>query len=112
FDPTGTKLLTGDLDGIVRVGPISGDDPRLLLGHEGSIATVLVSPDGKWIASTDNKSTLRLWRMPEGKPFSSLSYDQLLNRLRDLTNVRAMTDKHSPNGYHIQYTPFPGWDKP
>jgi WD40 repeat protein len=112
FDSSGTKLLTGDLDGIVRVGPISGDAPHLLLGHEGSIGTVLVSPDGKWILSSDGKSVVQLWRMPQGKPFSALPYDELLNRLRDLTNVRAVLDKNSSTGYRIQYARFPGWDKP
>jgi WD40 repeat protein len=111
FDPSDTKLLTGDLDGIVRVGPISGEDPQLLLGHGGGIGTVLVSPDGKWILSSDSKSTLQLWPMPVDNALSDLPYDEMVNRLRDLTNVRAMADKNSPNGYHIQYGAFAGWNK-
>ncbi len=33
IDPTGTLLVTGDRDGVVRVGPVSGKEPHLLFGH-------------------------------------------------------------------------------
>src|SRR5207249_891608 len=49
FDPSGTRLVTGDLDGIVRVGPIRGETPHLLMGHERSVGNVAVDPSGKWI---------------------------------------------------------------
>lgn len=111
FDPSGTKLVTGDLDGIVRVGPINGGTPQLLLGRQGSIGTVLVTADGKWIVTSDHRTTIKLWPMPEEKSFLDLPYDEFLNRLSDLTNVRLVADKNSPTGYHIQYAPFPGWDK-
>lgn len=111
FDPSGTRLVTGDYDGIVRVGPITGEPPHLLLGHESSVHDIVVHPAGQWIASIEDRGTVRLWRMPEGKPFSTLPYNELLNRLRVLTNVRAVVDKASSTGYRIRYAPFPGWEK-
>ncbi len=111
FDPSGTRLVTGDYDGIVRVGPINGETPHLLLGHESSVHDIVVHPSGQWIASIEDPGSVRLWRMPEGKPFFTLPYDELLNRLRVLTNVRAVVDKTSSTGYRIRYPSFPGWEK-
>lgn len=107
FDPSNTRLITGDLDGIVRVGQITGGTPHLLLGHEGGIGDIAVHPGGMWIASASG-TTVRLWPMPQGKPLDSLPYNELLDRLRALTNVRAVADNSSPTGYRAKYAPFPG----
>ncbi len=110
FDPAGTSLVTGDIDGIVRVGPINGDTPHLLMGHKGPIGKVAVDPDAKWIASTElSTADVRLWPMPKGKPFVSLPYAKFLSSLRAFINVRAIPDKNSATGYRVIYTPFPGW---
>ena len=37
--------------------------------------------------------TIRLWPMPEGRPFHTLPYDELLTRLRSFTNLRVVDDK-------------------
>lgn len=111
FDPGGTKLVTGDLDGVVRIGPITGEAPQLLLGNRSGVGTVIVPPDGKWIVVSDHKTTIQFWPMPEEKTFFAVPHDAFLNRLRALTNVRVVADKDSPTGYHVEYAPFPGWDK-
>jgi hypothetical protein len=49
--------------------------------------------------------------MPEGTPFHTLPYDELLERLRTLTNVRVVEDESSSTGYTIEIGPFPGWEK-
>ena len=46
IDATGTVVATGSEDGAVRVGPISDGEPQLLLGHEGRVRAVALSPDG------------------------------------------------------------------
>jgi serine/threonine protein kinase/WD40 repeat protein len=110
FDPTGTMLVTGDLDGIVRVGPTSGESPHLLYGHQNWITKTAVSSDGRWIGSTENTNpVLRLWPMPHGEPFQALPYEELLNRLRRLTNIRVVKDSNSVTGYNISYALLPGW---
>ena len=36
WDPSGTRVVTGSRDGIVRVGPVTGEEPHLLIGHTGT----------------------------------------------------------------------------
>jgi len=109
LDPTGTIAVTGDLDGVVRVGPITGEEPHLLFGHEHQISSVAVSPDGRWIASASQDGTIRLWPMPDGTPFHVLPYEEILERLRGFTNLRVVADEGSDTGYRVEIGPFPGW---
>lgn len=109
FDPAGSRLITVDLDGVIRVGPITGETPYLLFGPHGNIGGVSVHPSGQWIASTEGSSVL-LWRMPQGKPPQTLSYEEFVARLRALTNVRAVPDGNATAGYRIEYAPSAGWE--
>jgi WD40 repeat protein len=111
LDPTGAMVVTGDRDGVVRVGPIDGEEPHLLFGHTLEITSVAVSPDGKWIASASQDGTIRLWPMPEGTPFHTLPYEEILERLRGLTNLRVVPDGSSDIGYRVEIGRFPGWAK-
>jgi WD40 repeat protein/DNA-binding winged helix-turn-helix (wHTH) protein len=109
IDSSGTIAVTGDFDGVVRVGPIDGSEPHLLYGHALEISSVAVSPDGKWVASGSQDGTIRLWPMPEGKPFHTLPFEELLSRLRGLTNLRVVSDESSGTAYRVEIGPFPGW---
>ena len=108
-DATGTRIVTGDAEGTVRVGPTTGEEPHLLLGHESGVAAVAVSPDGKWIASGDEDGTIRLWPMPQGPPLHTLPYEELCARLRAMTNLRFVKDEVSELGYRLVANEFPGW---
>jgi WD40 repeat protein/DNA-binding winged helix-turn-helix (wHTH) protein len=107
----GRILVTGDKDGIVRVGRLDGSLPHLLFGHTQTIYSTALSPDGSWIATADLGDSFRLWPMPDlsKTPFHALPYEELLARLRSLTNLRAVPDAQSPGGYKIETGPFPGW---
>ena len=48
--------------------------------------------------------------MPEGPPFHTLPYEELLERVRALTNLRVVEDEHSVTGYSLGLDPFPGWE--
>jgi WD40 repeat protein len=111
LDPAGTVLATGDADGVVRVGHLAGGEPHLLMGHEGAVEYVAVSPDLRWVASTGSADTLRLWPMPDlsAPPLHTWPYDQLLAKLHSLTNLRAVRDPESSTGWKIDIGPFPGW---
>ena len=111
LDTRDTILVTGDKNGIVRVGPISGEEPHLLFGHTGPVMGVAASPDGRWIASCSDDGTIRLWPMPDlsKPPLHTLPHDQLLAKLKSLTNIRAVRDPSSDTGWKIEFGPFPGW---
>ncbi|MEO8053856.1 MAG: protein kinase [Acidobacteriota bacterium] len=111
LDAFGAVLVTGGQDGAVRVGPLTGEEPHLLFGHTGPVTSVAVSPDGQWIASGGDDGTIRLWPMPDlsKPPMHTLPHDELLAKLRSLTNLRAARDPASDTGWKIEIGPFPGW---
>ena len=111
FDPTGSLIISGSDDGVVRVGPVSGGETHLLMGHDPLIYGVAVSPDGRWIVSGGEDGSIRLWPMPEGPPFHTLPYEEILEKLRGLTNLRVVEDETSSAGYRLSVGPFPGWEK-
>ena len=111
LDPTDTFVVTTDtITGVLRVGPVTGEEPHLLFGHEDRVDGLAVSPDGRWIASGSFDGTIRLWPMPEGPPFHTLPYKDILERLRSVTNLRVVEDEDSATGYDIEVGPFPGWE--
>jgi len=95
----------------VRVGPISGQEPPLLLGHQGQIESLAVSQDGRWIATATAES-FRLWPMPDVSkpPLHTLPHDELLVKLDAFTNLRAVRDEQSATGWSLEIGPFPGWE--
>ena len=111
LDASGTILVTGDRNGVVRIGPLTGEEPHLLFGHTGAVTGHAVSPDGRWIASGSDDGTVRLWPMPDisKPPLHTLPHDQLLAKLKSLTNLRAVRDPASDTGWKIEVGPFPGW---
>ena len=109
-DAAGRFVVTGDANGAVRVGTLAGEEPHLLLGHAGPVNQVAISPDARWIASASG-SEIRLWRMPDVSrpPFHALPYEELMARLRALTNLQVVEDAQAPMGYRLEVGPFPGW---
>ena len=110
--PDGRSLITGDRKGVVRIGPVSGEPPHLLFGHEGLVWDVDVAPDGQLVASVGNEGDLRLWPMPEGRPLHTLPYAELLAKLRSSTNLRVVADDTDPSRYKLEAIPFRGWQAP
>jgi WD40 repeat protein len=110
LDPSGRILATGDANGVVRVGPVAGGEPHLLLGHSGPISRVAIAPDGRWVASASGNE-VRLWPMPDVSrpPLHTLPQGLLLSTLRSLTNLRVVRDPLSATGWSTQVGPFPGW---
>lgn len=110
LDPSGEVLVSGDANGVVRVGRLSGGEPHLLLGHSGPVNRVAVSPDKRWVASASG-SEIRLWPMPDlsKPPLHTVPREQLLRTLGALTNLRVVRDPLSATGWSTEVGPFPGW---
>jgi hypothetical protein len=43
-------------------------------------------------------------------PLHTLPYDELLAKLKSLTNLLAVRDEDSTSGWKIEVGPFPGWE--
>jgi hypothetical protein len=114
MSPDATVWISGDPDGSVWVGRMDGGDAHLLCGHtKGLLSEPTISPDLRWIASTGVEDlSFTLWPMPDlsKPPLHTLPHDELIAKLKTLTNLRAVRDKESSTGWKIEVGPFPGWE--
>jgi WD40 repeat protein/type II secretory pathway predicted ATPase ExeA/nitrate/nitrite transporter NarK len=70
FTPDGQGVLSGGLNGVLRLYARDGTLRGTLIGHTGEIKAVAVSADGRWALSGANDQTLCLWSLPPGIPAS------------------------------------------
>ena len=112
LDSTGQIVVSSNGLGAVRIGPVTGEEPHLLLGHEGQVEIIAVSPDGRWIATGGVDGTIRLWPMPDFSkpPLHMLPREELIAKLKSLTNLRVVEDPDSLSGWKLIIGPFPGWE--
>lgn len=109
---SGTIMATVDVgSGILTIGPTTGERRYLIpMGIGGS--GLAISPDDKWVL-TNSRSQIRLYPMPDlsKQPLQTLPHDELMSRLDEMTNLRAVPDPASATGYKLEPAPFHGWQR-
>jgi WD40 repeat protein len=112
LDRMGTVVATGDRDGIIRVGRVTGEEPHLLFGHESTVGLLAIDPRGRWIASAGADNTVRIWPMPDlsKPPLHTLPRGELIAKLETLTNIRLVRNPDSSTGWKLTHEPFQGWE--
>jgi WD40 repeat protein len=114
--PDGDFVATDPCEGPgqLKVGPAGAGPVHTLVGKE-PVSILAVSPDGQWIATRagDRRQTILLWPVPDlsQPPLETLPIDQLLAKLRALTNLRVVPDPESETGWDFNLDPFPGWEE-
>ena len=43
-------------------------------------------------------------------PLNTLPHDELMTKLKSLTNLRVVRDQDSATGWTLTHEPFPGWE--
>jgi WD40 repeat protein len=64
---------------------------RVLKGHQGTVQSLKVSPDGKTLASSGDDNAIQLWDLQSGKHLQTLRRDRLYERL-DISGMKGVTE--------------------
>ena len=91
FTSDGKKIITGNLDGVIKIYDIAGKkEEKELKAHEGVWALTL-SPDGAKLATGGYDQTIKIWDVATGKELQTIK--------AHLGNVTALS--FSPDGQKI-----------
>ncbi len=82
FDRTGRFIAAGTLKQTVAVWEVK-DLKKVfeLAGHQDRIGSVLFSPDGSWLVSASDDSTLRIWNVLTGRLVVARQFDAAIQSL-------------------------------
>ena len=114
LSPDGSLVASGSVDGTVRIGRVSGEEPHLFFGHDGMVLSAAFSSDGRWLATGGQDMTIHLWPVPDCSkpPPQTWDRERFLAFLHSRTNVIVVPDKASPTGWKLDRGPFRGWAGP
>ena len=103
----------GGSDGILVRNPRTGKDLHRLHGHEGSVNSLAVHPNGRWLFSAGDDGIIRRWDMSRlpAKPVCDLAMEALPD-----DDWVVWEDPDGPNRYWADYSPgakrWLGWHAP
>jgi len=77
--PDGTQLLTGHLDGSIRIHDIAtGSLISEFRGHTDAISGLALSPDGARLVSASFDGTIRIWSVSTGEAVFLSAFDDIV----------------------------------
>jgi len=82
FDPSGRYIAAGTLKQTVAVWEVK-DLSKVFdfSGHQDRVGAVLFSPDGSWLVSASDDSTIRIWNMLTGRLAIARQFDAAIQSL-------------------------------
>jgi hypothetical protein len=97
FDRKAKLVALGGWGDEVNVWDLeSGREWRLPVAEEGGTKVVFIDPLGRWLLI--NRTA---WSLPLDPVFSGLPTEEMLARLRTLTNVRVVPDEAEADGFRV-----------
>ncbi len=68
FNPVGDRVAATCNDGTAFIVGLDGGEKIVLHGHDGRVSDVTFHPEGRWIATSSEDRSVRLWEVETGRP--------------------------------------------
>jgi len=99
FKHDGTKIVSGETDGSIRLWDANnGDELLTMLGHKSTVRSVSFSPDDTLIVSVGHDRTLKLWNAATGKEIWAWKDDQNMLKSAHFTPNNKQIITSNSNG--------------
>ncbi len=92
FDHRGDRIATANAAGLIELWTVEGTKLATLRGHTAWLQDVEFSPDDRWLLSSSNDRTARLWDLASGRELGSVAHTDEIDAARfDATGRRFAT---------------------
>jgi WD40 repeat protein len=92
YSPRGDLLISGDSDGMLRWWDVeTAECVSMQAAHQGTIRSLRVSSDGKWLASCGDDGTITIWNLISFELVRTLRLDRPYERM-NITGIRGLTE--------------------
>jgi WD40 repeat protein len=110
FSNDSSRLAVSGQDGAIKILSVTGSDSnRDLIGHTGRLKSLNFTSDNRFLISTSDDGTVRVWSWPEGKAMATIATLAQGHWVVVTPEGRFDTDSfqtHSPLGWVLGDDPF------